>query len=84
MVRQEHRAYVQSDLQPHLFTVEQYEQICMTGIVPYDARTELIEGMVITLPAIGEDHLWNVNFVTHVFFRRFDGRAIVIQAAVGL
>lgn len=47
------------------------------GVLPQDVRTELIEGVVGAMPAIGEDHLWNVNSVNQVFFRHFDRRAMI-------
>lgn len=77
MAKQEQRAALASEVTRYKFTTDQYRQMSDAGILPSDERTELIEGVIVLMPAIGEDHLWNVNFVTRVFFQRFDDQAIV-------
>ena len=40
----------------HPFTVDDYHRMAAAGILSADERTELIEGVVVTMPAIGAPH----------------------------
>jgi Uma2 family endonuclease len=59
-------------LQERLFTVEEFERIVESGIFGEDERVELIEGRIVQMNPIGDDHAWNVNRVTMIFARGAD------------
>jgi Uma2 family endonuclease len=59
-------------IQERLFTVEEFERIVESGIFGEDERVELIEGRIVQMNPVGDDHAWNVNRVTMIFARGAD------------
>jgi Uma2 family endonuclease len=59
------------------FTVSEYERMGETGMLPPDARVELIEGEIIEISPIGSRHAACVDLITEVFNEQLSGRAIV-------
>ena len=70
---------------PRLFTVHEYHKMAEIGILTEDDRVELIEGEILVMPPIGEDHFGHVNLLTRVFVLAFSNEAVVhIQNPVRL
>ena len=63
--------------QRHRLTVAEYYRMGEVGILPQDARVELVEGEVIDMPPIGSPHAGTVDYVADVFRLAYSGRAIV-------
>lgn len=61
----------------HRFSVEDYFRTADTGILPRDARVELIEGEIIDMLPIGPFHSGALNQLTRDFSRFADGRWLV-------
>jgi Uma2 family endonuclease len=59
-------------LQERLFTVEEFERIVEAGIFGADERVELIEGRIVQMNPIGDDHAWTVIRSTGVLTRGAD------------
>ena len=55
-----------------LFTVKEFERLVESGIFREDERVELIEGRIVQMNPIGDDHIWNVNRLAAIFFRGTD------------
>ncbi len=67
------------------FTADEYHRMGEAGILPPDERTELIEGEILLMPAIGSRHMACVNDFTRILVIRVGDRAIVsIQNPVRL
>jgi Uma2 family endonuclease len=68
---------------PHRFTVEEYYRMGETGLLPPDARVELIEGEVVDMTPIGPLHGSIVDRLAHQLFRHLGDAAIIrVQGAV--
>lgn len=52
---------------PRLFTVDEYYKMAEVGILRPDERVQLIEGIIVQMPAIGPRHAYNVNRITRLF-----------------
>ncbi len=64
--------------QSYLFTVEDYHKMGTSGIIPEDARTELIEGEIIQMTPKGTRHAACVNcLMDHLFPLQANKEAIV-------
>ncbi len=50
-----------------LFTVEEYEELGRTNVIPEDTRVELIEGEIIHMSPIGDLHHACVKRLLHIF-----------------
>ena len=46
---------------PRLFTVDEYVGIVNSRILGEGSRVELIEGQIVEMPLIGDEHMWGVN-----------------------
>lgn len=62
-------------LPKYLFTTEEFYQMGRAGILPEDARVELIEGEVVPMSPIGERHADCVDRLAALFFERSRERA---------
>jgi Uma2 family endonuclease len=62
----------------HLFTVEQYDEMGRTGILPPDWRTELIEGEIYDMSPIGDPHAAAVKFL-NAFLHRIAGENYTVS-----
>lgn len=62
---------------PHRFTVEEYHQMAMAGVLAPDSRTELIEGEVVEMAPIGSRHASVVKRLNRFFSTGVGGRAVV-------
>src|SRR3954464_5490174 len=60
---------------PRLFTVDEYYKMAEAGILRPDERVQLIEGKIITMPAIGSRHAYNVRRLMRLFDARVRDRA---------
>jgi len=60
------------EMRQRTFTVEEYEQLGRVGIIGEDERVELIEGQIVEMNPIGNDHIWRVNELNLIFARRGD------------
>ncbi|MFN8637073.1 MAG: Uma2 family endonuclease [Chloroflexota bacterium] len=60
-----------------LFTVHEYHQMGDAGILGEDDRVELINGEIVEMPPIGENHFGEVNRFTAMFSQYFAGQAVV-------
>lgn len=59
------------------FTVADYYRMAETGVLAPDARTELLEGQVVPMSAIGLRHANCVNRLSQMLFASAAGRATV-------
>ena len=59
------------------FTVDEYYKMGRAGVLCDDDRVELIEGEIISMSPIGDQHAACVDFLNEWFVSRLDGRAIV-------
>jgi Uma2 family endonuclease len=59
------------------FSVDDYHRMGEAGILDEDDRVELIDGEIITMAPIGQDHVGIVNRLAEALFHAFAGRAIV-------
>lgn len=64
-------------LQRHRLTADEYQQMGTAGILPPDARVELIEGEVIDMAPIGTRHWGVVSHLNHLLQPAVGERAIV-------
>ena len=60
-----------------LFTVDEYYRMAEVGILRPDERVQLIEGVIVQMPAIGPRHAFNVTRLTELLMRRLAGRAMI-------
>jgi Uma2 family endonuclease len=69
----------------HLLTVADYYRMGEVGILPPDARVELIEGEIIDMAPIGSPHVWAVLHLDRVFQQAAEGKAFVlVQSPIAL
>lgn len=59
------------------FTTDEYEQMIAAGILTEEDRVELIEGEIIEMSPIGDDHVFALNSLAELFFQNLEGRAII-------
>jgi len=60
------------ELHQRLFTIDEYERLVASGILREDERVELIEGQIVQMNPIGDDHIGSVNRLNVVFMRGAD------------
>ena len=58
------------------FTVDDYHRMAEVGILTPGERVELIDGHILEMAPIGPRHVRCVIFLTELFVRRLDGRAL--------
>jgi Uma2 family endonuclease len=69
----------------HRFTVDDYYKMVDNGVLTEDSRVELIDGEIVDMPPIGNEHAGNVNRFNDLFTQLFRGVATVtIQNPVRL
>jgi Uma2 family endonuclease len=69
----------------HRLTVDDYHRMAEVGILGRDDRVELIDGELIAMAPIGQDHAASVNGLTRVLVMACGDRAIVsVQNSVRL
>jgi len=59
------------------FTTDEYEQMIATGILTEEDRVELIDGEIIAMSPIGDEHVFVLNSITAQLFEKLSGRAII-------
>ena len=64
----------------HRFTVDDYVAMEASGILYKSDRVELIDGVVIIMPPIGDRHVGGTNWATTLFVPPLIGRATVQMA----
>jgi Uma2 family endonuclease len=70
---------------PHRLTVDEYYRMAEVGLLPPDARVELIEGEIIDMAPIGSRHAAAVNLLSERLIKTLSGTSLVsIQAPVRL
>lgn len=62
----------------HTFTVEEYELMGQTGVLPPDRRTELLEGEIFDMSPIGVAHAACVDFLTE-FLVKIGGDNFIVR-----
>jgi Uma2 family endonuclease len=65
------------ELERRLFDVVEYHRMAEVGILTEDERVELIDGEIFKMSPIGPRHARCVMFLTEVFIRRLEGRAVL-------
>jgi Uma2 family endonuclease len=58
-------------------TVEQYEHLWRTGLLEVGTRTELINGVIVAMPPMGDSHVNSINSLLVRLALAFHARAIV-------
>jgi len=61
----------------HRLNVDDYHRMAAAGILGEDDRVELIDGELIDIAPIGQDHVATVNGLAHALMAAFGDRAIV-------
>jgi Uma2 family endonuclease len=61
----------------HRLDVDEYYRMAEAGILGEDDRIELIDGELIDMAPIGQDHASSVNSLNEALVLAFTGRAIV-------
>jgi len=64
-------------LRRHRFTVDDYYRMAEQGILPRDARVELIEGEIIDMAAMGTRHAGRASILLQLLNRAVGERALV-------
>jgi Uma2 family endonuclease len=67
-----------SQPQRYLINVEQYHKMGAAGVFPDDARVELIEGELLTMPPMGTPHYWAVATLNRAIMESPLGRRIFL------
>ncbi len=62
-----------------LFTVEEYEELGRTNVIPEDSRVELIEGEIIHMSPIGDLHHACVNRLNAIFSKRLKNEEAIVS-----
>ena len=76
---------VGTDVQRHLFNVDEYYRLAEAGILAPDARVELIDGEIVEMSAIGSRHAACVDRLNVLLHDRLHGRSILrVQGPVRL
>lgn len=68
---------VQVQTDRHRFSVDEYNKMAEAGILPEDARVELIEGEIVDMAPIGLRHAQCVDNLTELFSLLIAGKARV-------
>ena len=77
--------HMESWPQRHRITVHDYHRLADIGVLPPDARVELIEGEIIDMAPIGNDHQSIVDQLARALFRAVGDRAILrVQGSIRL
>ncbi len=61
----------------HRFSVEAYYRMAECGILPRDARVELLDGDIVEMSPIGDRHAACVDWLNHALATAVSSRAIV-------
>ena len=57
------------------FSVETYHKMAEAGVLDSNVRTELIDGLILTMAPFSPPHVFTVNFLTAALSRLADGKA---------
>ena len=69
----------------HRFTVDDYHRMAESGVLPKDARVELLDGEIVDMTPIGSRHGACVDRLSRALFSQLGSRAIVrVQGSVRL
>ena len=73
-------------LTPHRYrlTVTEYHRLGENGIFDEDSRVELIEGDLIAMPPIGEQHAGHLDHIARPFFRQVTEGIVRVQSPIQL
>jgi Uma2 family endonuclease len=72
-------------VQPHRFTVTDYDRMAEAGIFDEDSRVELIRGQIVDMVPIGAPHGGMVNRLTRLLVMAVSGRGVIsVQNSVRL
>lgn len=67
------------------FTVDEFDRMAEIGILTDEERIELLEGILVPMPPIGDLHAGSVDRVTELLTARFAGRALIrVQNPIAL
>jgi hypothetical protein len=58
-----------TDVQPHRFSIEQYERMVEAGVLTENDRVELIDGQIVEMPPIDPQHSFPVQKLASIFHR---------------
>ena len=71
--------------EPYKFDVHQYHALADAGILTKEDRVELIDGEIVVMSAIGNEHMATVDASAEFWITAVSGRAIVrVQGAIRL
>src|SRR4051812_42052139 len=73
----ENQTAVEESGRPWRFTVDDYYRMAEVGILPPDARVEMIEGEVIAMNPIGNRHATCVRRLNALLHERLGNRSII-------
>ena len=73
-------------LTPHRYrlTIAEYHRLGEIGIFDEDSRVELIEGDLIAMPPIGEQHAGHLDHIARSFFRQITQGIVRVQSPIQL
>jgi Uma2 family endonuclease len=68
-----------ANLEPHRFTVQEYQRIFESGILPTDQRSQLIRGEIYFMSAMGKAHHDALRILGKLLFKAYSDLAEIIQ-----
>jgi Uma2 family endonuclease len=68
-----------ANLEPHRFTVQEYQRIFESGILPSDQRNQLIRGEIYFMAAMGKAHHDALRILGKLLFKAYSDLAEIIQ-----
>jgi Uma2 family endonuclease len=66
-------------LEPHRFTVQEYQKIFESGILPLDQRSQLIRGEIYFMSAMGKAHHDALRILAKMLFKTYADLSEIIQ-----
>lgn len=67
------------NLEPHRFTVQEYQRIFESGILPTDQRSQLIRGEIYFMSAVGKAHHDALRILGKMLFKGYSDLVEIIQ-----
>jgi Uma2 family endonuclease len=68
-----------ANLEPHRFTVQEYQRIFESGILPSDQRSQLIRGEIYFMSAMGKAHHDALRVLGKLLYKTYSDFAEIIQ-----
>jgi Uma2 family endonuclease len=70
-----------ANLEPHRFTVQEYQRIFESGILPTDQRSQLIRGEIYFMAAMGAAHYKAIRILTKLLHQQYTDLCDIVSQA---